>query len=66
MAATDSAIDSVLAAGVGGLLLDCLVCLLGGGPVASAAEAAQLAGVHDDLRHRGVPTTVVHVEGGAR
>lgn len=36
----------------------------------SPAEAVQLAGIHDDLRHRGVPTAVVHavmhVEGGAR
>jgi hypothetical protein len=38
---------------------DCPACCLAGGPFASIAEAEQLAGTHDDLLHRGRPTTVV-------
>jgi hypothetical protein len=43
--------------------LDCPVCGLDGGPY-SPAEAGQLGGVHDDLRHAGHPTVAV-VPGGA-
>ena len=39
--------------------LECPGCLLAGAEGDEAAEAAQLAGTHDDLLHRGRPTTVL-------
>lgn len=39
--------------------LECPVCLLAGDEVGEVAEAVQLAGTHDDLLHRGSPTTVL-------
>lgn len=37
----------------------CPACALAGGPFDRLAEAAQLAGTHDDLLHRGHPTASV-------
>jgi hypothetical protein len=41
--------------------LDCPTCRLDNGPY-TPAEAGQLAGVHDDLHHRGHPTALLAVE----
>jgi hypothetical protein len=38
---------------------ECPACGLAGGPFASSTEAEHLAGTHDDLLHRGEPTTLV-------
>jgi hypothetical protein len=46
--------------GTGAAWLDCPVCELDGGPY-GLDEAGQLAGLHDDLRHRGHPTVTVVV-----
>lgn len=49
------------------LVLECPVCLLDGAEFTDVVEAVQLAGVHDDLRHRGAPTSIVRpAAGGAR
>lgn len=51
------------------VVLECPVCLLAGGEFADVVEAVQLAGVHDDLSHRGQPVTVVRAAmpaGGAQ
>ena len=37
----------------------CDVCVLVGEPVCHVEEAEQLAGVHDQLHHRGHPTATV-------
>jgi hypothetical protein len=39
--------------------VDCDVCALFGLPAWHADEADQLAGIHDDLHHRGQPTATV-------
>jgi NTP pyrophosphatase (non-canonical NTP hydrolase) len=44
-------------------VIDCPACGLVGGPFASAAEAVQHAGRHDDLMHRGEATTAVRPAG---
>ena len=38
--------------------LDCPACGLDGGPY-NLDQAGQLAGVHDDLHHRGQPTALI-------
>jgi len=42
---------------------DCPVCVLVGGPFV-LGEAERLAGTHDDLIHRGRPTTEIRPDGG--
>ncbi|HSV68437.1 MAG TPA: hypothetical protein VLJ59_21435 [Mycobacteriales bacterium] len=45
--------------------VDCEVCELASGPLGCEAEAVQLAGVHDDVHHRGRPTVTVHPVAGS-
>jgi hypothetical protein len=42
-----------------GYAVDCLDCELFGQPVGTSNAAAQLAAIHDDTHHRGVPTASI-------
>jgi len=42
-----------------GYAVDCLDCELFGQPVGNSGAAAELAGIHDDIHHRGVPTASI-------
>jgi hypothetical protein len=43
-----------------GYAVDCHACGPHGEPHPTPAAADQLAGLHDDIHHQGVPTATVH------